>query len=300
MKSSFILCIVIVFSSCLNRQTAQKENAINSSEETKSKKEENEFTFSFSKTGYTNDIIDKFHHIQIVSEVDIDKSNLAKVNEAILKTNESRHIIDSLEKEIQKLDLIDSVKIGFIDNHMSKCQVHGGDCLFRYYRFEKNQKGDKLRFDAIRKDRVFINNLPLSNYPVDSLLKYFGEPDSVVVRERFGIGEGMHQSYYYGSSFFSADEGDSLYYLESIDLREQNFEIEIDGHFFNSNSTMHDIMEVFPLSYLNMEFDSYKNGKYDLRMRILNTTNGQIEDTSLLIEFIGVKISRFVYFIEWV
>src|SRR5690554_3321324 len=168
MKSSFILCIVIVFSSCLNRQTAQKENAINSSEETKSKKEENEFTFSFSKTGYTNDIIDKFHHIQIVSEVDINKSNLAKVNEAILKTNESRHIIDSLEKEIQKLDLIDSVKIGFIDNHMSKCQVHGGDCLFRYYRFEKNQKGDKLRFDAIRKDRVFINNLPLSNYPVDS------------------------------------------------------------------------------------------------------------------------------------
>lgn len=299
-KTILLFCLTIVFTSCLERQTNSENNNKLDSDIAINKQDDSLLKFSFSKTGYTNDLVDKFHHIQIIANSEINKINLSIIKAEILKTEESKLIIDSLEKEIMKLAMQDSISIGFIDNHTNQCQVHGGDCIFRYYRFEQNVNGEKHRFNSVKKNKVFVNGLPLTNYHIDSLLNKFGKPDSILHRERFGIGEGMHQSYYYGNSFFSVDEGDSLYYLESIDFKEQNFEIEIDGHSINSHSTLQDFRHAFPLSYLNIEYDTYKTGEYESRVRILNKSNGQIEDTSLLIEFIEGEISRFIYFIEWV
>jgi len=236
--------------------------------------------------------------------LDINKDNIIEVKAEILKNSEVKEMIDSLKQLLFKLKLPDSVSneisIEFIDSHMDYCQVHHSDCIFRYYLFSRSIKGQKRFSDIVNKRNVFVNDLPISGYPVDSLLKRLGEPDSVIKKERFDFGEGIHDCYYYGRSFFSVDEGQSNYYLESIDLTSTDYTINLDGFILNKKTTLSDIKGMFPLSFLNVEYDNYKTGTYDYRIRLSNEVNGIIEDTSLLLEFKDDYLKRFIYFIEWV
>lgn len=305
-QAKFLLIMFIVFVSCSGISDSKNDKPIEINTETKQEPKVNnsKYKFSITKNGYTEHIIDKFHHIEVISDIDITSHNLHEVKEQLLLNPIVSKMIDSLLAEVDKIGLpnedIDSVTIDFYDSHFNKCQTHGSDCIFRYYKFARIINGIKHHYTCTNKNEIRINNLPITGYSIDSLLKYFGEPDSTSVHSRYDFGEGMYKSYFYGGTRFSVDEGDSLYYMEYIDYTTSNFKVLINDYIISKNTTLEDLKTAFPLSYLNIENDSYKTGQYDKRIRILNMTNGEFEDTAILIEFKNDKISKLKYFINWV
>lgn len=305
-QARFLLIIFILFVSCSGKINSKndKQKAVKEEVNQEPKVEKSKYKFSITRNGYTEHIVDKFHHIEILSSIDVTSHNLQEVKEQILLDPIVSKMIDSLQLEIGKIGLpkeeLGNISIDFSDHHYNKCQTHGSDCIFRYYRFVKNINGVKHRYNSTNKKEIRIENLPISMYPVDSLLKYFGVPDSTTTDSRYGFGEGMYKSYYYGKTKFSVDEGDSLYYLEYVDYSTTNIEVSINDFIISKNTTLDELKTAFPLSVLNLEYDSYNTGVYDNRIRILNLTNSEYDDTAIILEFKNNKISKLKYFIEWV
>lgn len=78
------------------------------------------YIFSFSRSNYTDDKTDKFHHIKFMGDIPVIRSerriylnnikrNIGKYRTEILKHPTTQKMLDSLNLEIQKLGLDDSL-----------------------------------------------------------------------------------------------------------------------------------------------------------------------------------------------
>lgn len=300
MRLLYIIAISFIMS-CVQEQS---DTTSTSETPQKAKLQKVQFKFSITKSGYTDYDVDKFHHIKVDNNLDVGQSNLAGVIRQINQNIIVQNMIDSLMNEVNNLksvdNLTDSIFIDFIDSHYNRCQIHGSDCIFRFYRFAVLKKGRKSYLDQIDVSTVVLNNLPLFGYPLDSLITYFGEPDSVITRDRYEDGEGLYDSYFYGKTYYSIDRGDSLYYLESADISSGSSELMIGGIIINNQTHFDDFKSILPLSYLNVELDHAKTGRYDSRIRVPVISNGQLTDDTILLEFKNGLLNKVVYFIQWV
>ena len=260
------------------------------------------FSFSVTKSGFTTHIVDKFNHIQITSNIQVKEENFELAKQDLLHNSIVQRMCDSLNKEMYELNIADSIKELFtleFDDHLTYCQIHKTPCIFRYYRFVKKNDNSSTFYDEVRDD-IWVNGLPVINYPIDSLLSRFGEPDSTNKRDRYEPGEGTCTNYYYGLSNYSVDKGDSLYYLETFVFND-NDEAQIGGFTLNNKTTLEEVAEYFPLSWLNKESDDYKSDDFDKRVRLLlKSKNGQISDDQILLYFKKGKLYKLKYYIQWV
>lgn len=285
--------ILLIFSACSSMTSSKELTESNIS---------SKFSFSVTKSGFTNHIVDKFHHIQITSNIQVNEENFELAKQDLMHNSIVQRMCDSLNKEIYELDIADSIKELFtleFDDRLTYCQIHKTQCIFRDYRFVKKDENSSTFYDEVRDD-IQVNGLPVINYPIDSLLNRLGEPDSTNKRDKYEPGEGTYTNYYYGLSNYCVDKGDSLYYLETFVFNDNN-EAQIGGFTLNNKTTLEEVAKYFPLSWLNKESDNYKSDDFDKRIRVLlKSKNGQISDDQILIYFKNGKLYKLKYYIRWV
>lgn len=141
-----------------------------------------------------------------------------------------------------------------------------------------------------------MEGVPISGYPIDLVIRVFGEPDSVISRYRSPTGEGRYDTYYFNNSSFYVDEGRSSCQMESIDLTTRDYQINVNGHVFNQNTTLDEIKKIYPLSYLN-KYPNYKTENYDTSVIVHLGKDEIVFDTSgLYLRFKNEKLITFGYY----
>lgn len=273
------------------------------------------YSFSFSRSDYTDDITDKFHHIQFLGDVPVNRKeyrkymndirkNIDTFKAEILKHPTTQKILDSLNFEIQKLGLNDSltknIEVDFRDHVQYYCQVHHRVCLFRNYRFIQTVKRGVNYNNVAQYGTVFVEGIPISGYPIDSVIRILGKPDSIISRYRYSNSEGKYDTYYFNNSSFYIDEGRSSSHLESIDLTSRDLQININGRIFNQHTTLDEIKKIYPLSYLNKYPNNNKTEYYDTSITVFLGQDEIVFDVSgLYFRFKNEKLIIFEYYSRW-
>ena len=144
-----------------------------------------------------------------------------------------------------------------------ECKLHNNKtCISREYSFAKSNQSSNISEDDFDIKKLKINNLGLSTLKLDTLIKYFGEPDSNYT----GIEEmndfGKYIIYYYGKSTFISTENED-FSIQEIDLLDNRFKCSIDGIQLNKTIKINEIKKRWPLSFLNKTDLIYNKGKLE-------------------------------------
>lgn len=219
---------------------------------------------------------DKFHHIQVLNNKEYSIHEPQLLNSLLFNNSILKAMIDSLEKTIEDISpkLKDSIKITYIDKYRKKCEHNAAPCLSRMYIYKSVAKN--TLYNAAEMQNATINNVSYGYYSLEKLIKLAGEPDSLIIEETdIGI---TRNFYYKGILYQNIDDYSKKYSFASIDFKNTNGEIILDGLIINKNSSITDLIPKFPLAYLEKStVYSHNVGIYE-NIRLLGMFDGVIVD----------------------
>ena len=303
MRILYLSFTFLLFFNCSSQVEKKNKNVKPTVTEQKKQVQPIKYRFEFSDKAYTEHKINDFHHIRIISEYKIHNDNINEVKAAINKEREVVLMVKKLNDRIKSLNLPDSISqqysVEFRDNLYKSCQVHRTSCIMRYYEIVREQKGKKRHLDLIDKNEVLINGLSVNNISKDSLIQKIGEPNSIIPPDTMNLDVEEFTYYKYNNAEFYSINRETTFFVDYINTN-SDFKITISNKEVNELTTIEEFKDLFPLSYLNLEKDTYKTGNYDSRIRVrIMTSEGYEEEGAFLFDFKDGKLIKFTYHVLW-